>query len=317
METFNTYAEMRQKIGELYQQGEYAQAAEILAWGLNQFPDSMLANAYNLAACQAMMGQAEKAVESLLYGLDHGIWYGQWDFGFEMWNPLKELPAFQTVVARSMERQKEAHKTSRPELAIVPPAGYDPARKYPLFIALHGGNETAAGFQELWTSPRLVNEFIVAYPQSSRPVSMRGFSWIGDDLDRQEIHAAYQAVLKDYSVDTERVLVGGFSSGGNLTLTMLLDEQQILPVRGFIVLCPPAPGAYPPEAVARIRTRGQKGLILTTEMDDRLDEQRKLVQAFEEGGVEFQFIVTPDVGHWYPPDFAQRVDDAIDEILGS
>jgi predicted esterase len=315
METYTTYADMREKVGELYQQEEYVQAAEILAGGLNQFPDKLLANAYNLAACQAQLGQAEKAVETLLYGLDHGIWYGQWDFELEVWMPLKELAGFQSVLSRSMECQREAHKVSKPELVVVPPAGYDPGRKYPLFIALHGGGETAAGFQEFWTSPRLVSDFIVAYPQSSRPVSMRGFSWVGDDLDRQEILAVYQSVLKEYSVDTGRIIMGGFSAGGHLTLTLLLDEHEILPVRGFIVLCPPVPDAYPPDAVARIRARGQKGLLLTTELDNRLDEQRSLAKAFEEGGVAFQFIVTPNIEHWFPPDFAQRIDAAIDDIL--
>lgn len=317
METYATYTEMRQKAGELFQQEQYAQAAEILQWGLKQFPENILANSYNLAACQALLGRAEKAVEALLYGLDHGIWYGLWDFDLELWNPIRELDAFQQVLSRSAEGQRAAQENSRPELTVIPPEGYDPAHQYPLFIALHGGGETVADFREFWISPRLANEFIVAYPQSSRPVSMRGFSWMGDDQDRQEILAAYRAVLKEYSVDTARVLVGGFSAGGHMTLTLLLDEHQILPIRGFIVLCPPVPETYPPQAIARMRSRHQKGLLLTTELDNRLEDQRKLANALEEGGVAFRFVVTPNVGHWYPPDFAQKVDEGIEEILSS
>ena len=315
METFANYAEMRQKIGELFQQAQYAQAAEVLEWGLEQFPDNLLANAFNLAACRIMSGQLDKAVEALHYGLDHGVWFGQWDLDGDFWKPLKETEPFQQARARSAEYQRAAQKQAKPELTIVPPKGYDPARKYPLFIALHGGGENVADFKPHWTSPRLESEFIIAYPQSSRVVSMRGFSWMGDDQDRQEVLSAYQSVLKDYSVDTDQIIVGGFSAGGHMTLTLLLDEQPTLPIHGFIVLCPPVPEVYPPEAIARIRARGQKGLFLTTELDNRLEDQRKLAAAFEEQGVAMQFIVTPNVGHWYPLDLAQRIDDAIEDIF--
>ncbi len=315
MKTFATYTEMRQRIGELFQQSQHAEAAEILTWGLGQFPDKLLANVYNLAACQVLLGQAEEAVKTLHYGLDHGVWFSQWDLEGDLWQPLKDLEAFQRVRERSVECKEAAQKQSRPELTIVPPQEYDPARKYPLFIALHGGDETVADLRPHWVSPRLKNEFIVAYPQSGRVVSMKGFSWMGDEQDRQEILSAYQAVLKAYRVDKERIIVGGFSAGGHMTLTLLLDEQEILPIRGFVVLCPSAPESYPPQAIARIRARGQRGLLLTTEMDPRLDDQRKVAEAFQAGGVACQFIITPNVGHWYPPDLAERIDAAIQTIF--
>jgi dipeptidyl aminopeptidase/acylaminoacyl peptidase len=50
-------------------------------------------------------------------------------------------------------------------------------------------------------------------------------------------------------------------------------------------------------------------------MDNRIEDQRKLAAVFAEQGVEFKFIVTPNVGHWYPPDLAQRIDEAIAFIL--
>ena len=46
------------------------------------------------------------------------------------------------------------------KIEAVTPSGYDPAKKYPLFIALHGGGE-----------------FITAYVQSTQVASMTGFHW--------------------------------------------------------------------------------------------------------------------------------------------
>ena len=100
-----------------------------------------------------------------------------------------------------------------------------------------------------------------------------------------------------------------------MTLTLLLDEKETVPLRGFILLCPAVPAAYPAEAIARIRSRGQKGLFLTTEMDNRLEDQRKLAEALTAGGVAYQFVVTPNAGHWYPPDLADQIDAAIQTIF--
>jgi len=315
MTTFADYPEMRQKVGELFREGKYAEAAEILECGLERFPANLMANAHNLAFFRVLLGRLPEAVDALAYALDRGVWFSLWAFHNDAWAPLKELDAFHEVSRRCAEYRQAAQLKASPELTIVPPEGYDPARKYPLFIALHGGDETVADFRPHWTSPKMAGEFIVAYPQSSRVISMRGFGWIGDDQDRREILSAYETALRDYSVETSKVIAGGFSSGGHMALTLLLDAQPVLPIRGFIVLCPPVPEEYGPEALARIRARGQRGLFLTTERDGRLEEQRKLATALAGAGVQCEFAVTPNIGHWYPPDFAQRVDGAIEQIL--
>jgi tetratricopeptide (TPR) repeat protein len=79
MENFSNYAEMRRKVSELFQDGKFDQAAAILEWGLRQYPENLLANAYNLGACYAFLEQPENAIRALGYGLDRGIWYGKWD----------------------------------------------------------------------------------------------------------------------------------------------------------------------------------------------------------------------------------------------
>ena len=308
---------MRQKIGELHGQKEYAQAAKILEWGLEQFPDHRMANTYNLATFQVLLDQPKKALQTLLSGLDHGLWYGPWDFEADLWESVKELDGFEQVNARSEMGRKAAQAQAKPELTVITPTNYDPQKKYPLFIALHGGGETVAAFQPQWTSPKLKTDFIVAYPQCSRVISMNGFCWMGEPQDRTELIDAYQKVLADYAIDTENIIMGGFSAGGHQTLTLLLEEEQAIPLRGFVVLCPPIPEDYSPEAVDRIRERGQRGLLLTTELDGRVEEQRQFAQTLEQAGVPIQFSITPNIGHWYPTDLADRIDQAIEFILTS
>lgn len=313
MTEFSNYQAMRQRIGELYQQGEYAQAAEILQGALSTFPDHLLANTYNLALLYAALGEYEKGIQALQYGLDHGVWYGLWDFVADVWEPFKELEPFAQIQARCEAQRQEAQKQARPELIVVPPQGYTPDKKYPLFIALHGGGETVADLQPHWTSGKLENEFIVAFVQSSQVVSMSGFSWEEHETARKEIADAYQTVAQEYAVDPDQIVIGGFSSGGCAAIRLALDEAFI-PVRGFIALCPPKPEPFRAEDVAKAKARGLRGTLLTTEMDPRLELQKGMAETFQKEDLLHQFVVTPNIGHWYPDDLDERIDQAIDHI---
>lgn len=202
----------------------------------------------------------------------------------------------------------------RPRLEVSLPEGYDPARRYPLFIALHGGGENIDMFMPEWRSPLLQREFIVAFPQSTQLVAMNGYNWTEDiPFTLQEVRDAYDQVLRDYSVDREQVLVGGFSSGGVASLEVVLRDA--LPVRGFVVLCPAMPDGFTPERVREARDRGIRGTLLTTEMDGRLDQQRRMDAILTQEGLPHEFSVTPNIGHWYPKDLSERIDRAINQIL--
>ena len=85
---FQDYPTMRKKIGELYGESKFTEAAKILEWGLNEFPDHLFANTYNLSACYTLMQEPQKAADTLLKGLNQGLWYGVWDFEAELWGRL-------------------------------------------------------------------------------------------------------------------------------------------------------------------------------------------------------------------------------------
>jgi predicted esterase len=315
METFPNYTSMRHKIGELYHQGDFQQAVNILNWGLKAFPDHLAANTFNLALCQVQLSRPDQAVRTLQHGLQHGVWFGPFEIGIDAWEPIREKDSFKKLLLVYDECRRSAQRKARPLLDIALPSGYEPRRAYPLFIALHGSGETIEGFKRQWTSPRLSREFITAYPQSSRVVSMDGFSWVGDWRDRREMSAVYKRVLAEHKVDSDRIILGGFSAGGYLALTLILGEVETVPVRGFIVLCPPVPREVPFRAVKRIVENDQRGVLLTTEMDDLIVEQERFVMVFEAGGIPIKFEIFPNFGRWYPPDLGVRMDGAIDFIL--
>lgn len=311
---FSTYQEMRAHIGKLYQEQKYAEAARILEKALTEFPDHIHANCFNLALMYVRLGEYEKAVRALEYGLDRGVWFGKYQMNNEIWAPLEGKERFAAFKRKNEDKRKEAQKKVQPKLEVFIPESFDRNKKYPLFIALHGGGENIEVFKPQWTSEMLKKDFIVAYPQSTQIVSMSGYSWTEDiRLAETEIQEAYEKIVQEYPVDSSLVIVGGFSSGGVASLEVIMNHN--IPAIGFVVLCPAKPDDFTVEKVRAAKERGVRGTMLTTEMDGRLADQKEMARIMEEQGLVLEFIVTPDIGHWYPENLAGMIDDAISHIL--
>jgi predicted esterase len=311
---FATYQEMRAHVGKLYQEKRYEKAAGILEKALIQFPDHLHANTYNLALMYVRLDEAEKALKTLEYGSEHGVWYGKYDFLDEVWAPLKALQGFDAFDRRNVDKRQDAQKAVESKLEVYTPENYDRSKKYPLFIALHGGGENIEGFKPQWTSDRLKNEFIVAYPQSSQIITMNGYNWTEDiELTKKEIKEVYEKIVQENPVDISQVIIGGFSSGGVASLEVVLDNT--IPAFGFVVLCPAKPEDFTADRVRGAKERGIRGTLITTEMDNRLPDQKEMDAIMKEQGLPHEFIVTPNIGHWYPDNLADMIDHAIDFIL--
>jgi len=312
---FGSYKEMRDYLGELFEQKKYEEAASLLESVLDRFPDNVLANTYNLAIAHVYLGDADKAMQALEEGHRRGIFYGIWDFGAKLWDLIKNSPRYEAFLKANQARIGEAQKGASVKIDAVMPQGYDPAKKYPLFIALHGGGEATPDFKPNWTSPRLSAEFITVYVQSSQVASMRGFHWQDVAVTRRDLETVYKQILERYPVDAGRVIIGGFSSGGFGSLVAVF--MDFFPVRGFVALCPEVPQTISDEVILAAKARGLRGTLLTTELDNRVEPQRALMNRMEKLGLPVEFHVTPNIGHWYPKDFEAMLDRAIGLILAA
>jgi len=310
---FANYQDMRAHLGQLFEQKKYAEAASLLESVLDLFPENVLANTYNLAAARAYLGEADKAVAALEEGHRRGVFYGTWDLGAELWTPVKSSSRFDAFWKANEARIAEASRRATVKIEVETPSGYDPARTYPLFIALHGGGESIAELKPLWTSDRLRGEFLTAFVQSTQVASMKGFHWQDETVTLRDLEEAYQRILRQYPVDRGRVIIGGFSSGGFGTFVAAF--RNIFPVRGFFALCPAVPEAVRDEDVKAAAGRGLRGTILTTELDQRTDAQRAFAERLKSLGLPVEFHIAPNIGHWFPEDFGARLDRAIGLIL--
>jgi len=310
---FDDYLSMRTHFGELYQNGSLQEAAELMEAALPRFPDHLEANAFNLAIVYSQLGEPENGMKVLKFAHDRGVWFNIYGFRSPLFNPYRALNEFDAVVARNDSLRLVAQSTSAPDLKVVLPDGYSADREYPLFLALHGGGGNMEDFSMAWKSDLLTEEYIVAYVQSSLMVSMTGYSWSEDfAISRQEVADAYHEIVDDYAINSDEVVVGGFSAGGTAALEVVLGNN--FPIAGFVALCPVQPEGLSAETVAVIRDRGVRGTILTTEMDPNVESQREMVELLKETQFPHEFVVTPNVGHWIPDNLGELIDRAIMHI---
>ncbi len=310
---FSEYLEMRDYLVNLYQQKKFEEAADLLARHIDRFPDNRMANSYNLALVYLHLEKFSESLRVLKEAVDLGLWFGKYSFEDPLWDPMKKLDGYGALEDANNALVAEARKSVRPKLEVIRPVEFEDGRKYPLFIALHGGNSNIEEFKRIWSSETLKREFLVAYPQSSQLWSRDRFSWHEDiDLAKKEIQEAFDKITRDYPVDQGEIVIGGFSAGGEAALESVLAGT--IPATGFVVLCPARPKSFNARNIRRAGDRGVRGVLLTTEFDKRSGEQKEMVEAMNAEGLPVDFVLTPDIGHWFPKDLDERIDRAVESL---
>jgi len=254
-----------------------------------------------------------KGVEALQQAHEHNLWFNKYAFEGSVWNGYKVRDDFNAVYQRNEEMRAEEQKMAKSIFEVVEPDEFIEGKKYPLFIALHGGSSNIEEFRKSWKSVVMARDFITLYVQSSQVIAMNGYNWTEDmELSKREIAEAFRKVLGDYKIDRKEIIIGGFSSGGVASMEVIFSKT--VPASGFIVLSPALPDSFNRELITEAKNDNVRGTIYTAEFDPRLKLQEQMVDTLKSVGFEHQFIVSPGSGHWFPDNFDKMIDDAIEFV---
>ena len=309
------YEALKREVGNLFNAGRPGDAVVLLEKEKARFPEHLYEIIFSLGYGRLITGNPSGALDAFEEGISKGLWFA-FPMDAPVIQPLVGDPRFRIILATSEVRRKEAQAGSEPGVRVALPDGYAEDREYPLFIALHGWGDDLREIMDHWVSPVLKAEFLSAFFQSSQVVKMDGGrGWDDLALGRREIRGLFDEVADRYPVRPDRVLIGGFSQGGRMAIDIALND--ILPVAGFIVLCPGGgvPDGLNLEQATRAADRGVRGTILTGDKDPDLAEQRRIADIFEEAGLDLSMVVREGLGHWFPEDLGDLLDKALRRSL--
>lgn len=215
-----------------YQKQAYQEALDLINDTLDQLPfHAGMIMAWK-AGMQSLIGDQAGAIATLQAAMQLGHWYHEEalrqdpDFA-----ALQEQPSFQAVTEECQRRTEHAEATTQPQLTFLEPPPTTP-HPWPLLITLHGNMSSANEYAPHWTYAA-AQGWLVAVPQSSQ-LTWAGGYYVWDDYDRAltEIRQHYEAICHRYEIDSARVVLAGYSMGGEVAQKAALRGDMT--VHGFI-----------------------------------------------------------------------------------
>lgn len=309
---YRSYAEAEKIVLELEDQGKYDEAIAILEGINGNFPADQYNLDRELIYLYKQTGQFEKCLNIWQTGHKLGYFYFI-NLRSPRYEDFVDLEGIKQIELRDMQLRDSVNQVSQTIYEIQLPQNYSAQKTYPLFIVLHGGGRSIARARQVWQSPSLSQEYIVAFVQSYLHYDMDSFGWpVGDERIDQDLKKIYQEIIDKYSVDQSRIHAGGMSNGGSYTMHLVLNN--ILPISGFLGVCPGKPRDFDDEKVKAAVDRKVTGYILGGEKDYFLDNQKSMTESFTKAGLQHEFVIIPEMGHIYPDDFSDRLDIALDYL---
>ncbi|MEN8242239.1 MAG: hypothetical protein ABFS17_09985 [Chloroflexota bacterium] len=274
---------------------------------------------YNYRYCgAAMLGQPDLAIEIIQEAVDAGYWMSEAYFRADPdLASLQELPAFNKLVEESEQKRLAALAETDP-LALPLPLPAKKAEAYPLLLALHGNTQNAENSVAFWESAPEAG-WLTVLPQSSQPVFSDAYVWDDLALGGREIKEHYDQLVGKYQIDSGKVVIGGFSKGGEMAVWFALMGS--LPVAGFISVNPGGPmindiDLWLPLLDSCKRLSEMRGYFVAGENDQNIENIKALHQLLNSRGMACELVIAPAIAHDFPEDFSQTLAQALQYLCG-
>jgi predicted esterase len=256
-----TYTRLINRTLEIYRKGDYLEAYNFITENYKNIEKGNLAQIYN--------------------------------FRYSIANEagLEEL-ALQLMREAIVEKEK-------PDLKIIVPDKMNEQYAHPLIIALHGDQENIEITEDYWSSC-VDKNIILALPQSSQIQFSEGYEWKDIEKGSRELREHYESILEKYNIDSDNIIIGGFSAGGRVALYSILKD--IIQVKGFILVAPwlPEIEEWAP-LLDKIREKGIKGYVVCGDKDDDCYEcTRRFTDLLSSKKVSYELKIFKGLDHDYP-----------------
>ncbi len=199
-------------------------------------------------------------------------------------------------------------RSHRGGFSLYVPELYDPARSWPLVVALHGGSGHGADFLWTWLREARSRGFLLLSPTSV------GDTWslLQPEIDTASVAGMVEKVAETWCVDPGRVMLTGMSDGG--TFTMICGLQESVP---FTHLAPISGVLAPLDSNARRRVAEKPVYLVHGGRDWMFPvETARMARAeLERCGAALVYREIEDLSHTYPREENGRIVEWLDPSL--
>ncbi|HLZ60796.1 MAG TPA: PHB depolymerase family esterase [Ktedonosporobacter sp.] len=309
-----TFMDVQKAFWRLYGEEDYVRALEVVKGAQSQFPDDWLLYDWRLCM-EARLNDTDGALRTLREVLDRGYWIDPVVLrDDEDLQSLRGLAEYEQLLSECQGRLDEARKTIKPAMVVLQPERKT-EQPAPLVIALHGNTGNARTHSQEW-QPLVARGWMVAAPHSTQLVAPGAAAWNDYAQGTQEVQAHYAALIEQYAIDPERVIVGGFSAGGGLAVQLAVSGA--IKARGFVVV-----GPYLSDFemltpfLETARANGVRGYIVMglQERPQGQELMRKIADLLNTHGIQCRVEERPDLGHVIPADFDVSLTKALEFIF--
>ncbi len=184
-------------------------------------------------------------------------------------------------------------RDQRGGLSLYVPEYYQPDKKWPLVVALHGGHGHGADCIWNWLREARARGFILLCP-SSRDAT---WSLMGEDKDASTLQQIVSGSCSQWNIDTERVLLTGMSDGATYTLLHGLANDE--PFTHLAPLC----GTFHPMLLEVLGPINNKSVFLAHGALDWMfpvESARITRECLSAAGASVVYRELADLSHTYP-----------------
>ncbi len=263
---------------------------------------------YYLGLLYLEKSDAPNGFRILNEGMDKGYFYALYPDRVEQ---IKQYDGADALLAKNHELKSFAQDTATAKVDISLPVKYDPHEKYPLIIFLHGNNSTLELAKKEWRDVQLNKSAIVAFAQSSSPVSSYAYNWPDSERSKSDLKKCLAQIQEFHQVEDSQVVIAGFSAGGRIAIDAVINDW--LPSIGFIAISPAKPNNL--TAMSKGNVQNKRGYIFHGKKDYLYSEQQELITHLKENRFSVEVQLDSNIGHEYPNELDMVINQALKYVL--
>jgi poly(3-hydroxybutyrate) depolymerase len=182
------------------------------------------------------------------------------------------------------------------------PGGYKPDKRYGLILFLHGSGGRAEGAVGTF-GMALDKGYLLMSPET---IAQDRMAW-DPEADGDNIVEMTEEILRVYSIDRDRILVGGFSAGGAQTLPQIARRPDLYTAGTPCGGCCYNQGLEKNMNLAFYIFAGRK--------DFAWGGAKLAYEEMDKKGFEVKFVDPPEIGHAMEPGGWQKIFDWFDGLV--